>query len=165
MHPKKRAERLSKEREKFVKKLKIGEFKGHFQLEWIGPDNFNYHPDPNDPFRYIRNLGKGKTEVIQPESIETDGGSIPVIAQLITGRTPWEYAPAYLIHDWEFHCHDDDPNFKKSFKEVNLTLAEAIWTLMNEGYLNYVKPVLNAQNVHLIYTGVSSPVGKRIWKA
>ena len=103
------------------------------------------------------------SEIIQPGPMTTDGGSIPIAAQIITGRTPWEYGPAYMIHDWEFHRHDVDSGFRKSFKQVNLTLAEAIWTLMNTGYLNYKKPRKNYRNVHTIYSGVMSPIARAIW--
>ncbi len=155
--------RMEKRQKTFVNDLPLGEFAGHFRLEWNGPELFKYHPDPNDPFRYIRTKASGKKEIIQPGPMTTDGGSIPVAAQLITSRTPWEYGPAYLIHDWEFLRHDTDPSFRKSFKQVNLTLAEAIWTLMNKGYLHYKKPGKSHRSVHTIYSGVMSPVGRSIW--
>ena len=155
--------RIQQRQKAFVEGLNMGEFAGRFSLEWSGPDSFQYHPDPTDPFRYIRNKGSGKTEIIQPGPMATDGGSIPIIAQVMTGRTPWEYGPAYMIHDWEFYRHDVDPSFKKTFNQVNLTLAEAIWTLMNNGYLNYKKPKKSYSNVHTIYSGVMSPIGHAIW--
>lgn len=155
--------RIEKRQKEFVEGLNLGEFQGRFTLEWIGPESFNYLPDPVDPFRYVRTKANGRTEVIQPEAMTTDGGSVPIIAQAITGRTPWEFGPAYMIHDWEFHRHDTDDSFRKSFKEVNLTLAEAIWTLMNKGYLNYKKPKKNYRHVHAVYSGVMSPIGKVIW--
>ena len=154
---------LEKRHKEFVNGLKMGEFVGHFSLEWRGPESFTYHPDPDDPFQYIRNLGDGNTEIIQPGPMITDGGSIPIIAQVLTGRTPWEYGPAYMIHDWEFNRHDNDPDYHKSFEQVNLTLAEAIWTLMNNGYLKYKKPKKNYRNVHTIYSGVMSPIARVIW--
>jgi len=155
--------RIEQRQKAFVEGLDRGQFAGHFSLEWIGPESFDYHPDPEDPFRYIRDKGNGKSEIIQPGPMQTDGGSIPLAAQVLTGRTPWEYGPAYLIHDWEFYRHDVDPGFRKSFKQVNLTLAEAIWTLMNDGYLKYKKPRKNFRNVHAVYSGVMSPIGRGIW--
>jgi len=161
--------RLQKKVEKFVKGLPMGEFQGKFNLQWIGPNLFQYTPDAHDPFRYLRKNDKGEViETITPKPMDTDGGSIPQIAQLIPGLSPWEYGPAYMIHDWEFEAHDlaqilPDFTFDKSFEEVNLTLAEAIWTLMNKGYLDYPKPAVNVQNVHKIYWGVMSPFGREIW--
>lgn len=155
--------RFEKRQKEFVEGLNLGEFAGHFSLEWTGPESFNYYPNPDDPFRYIRNIGNEKSEIIQPGPMTTDGGSIPLLAQVVTGRTPWEYGPAYMIHDWEFYRHDFDSSFRKSFKQVNLTLAEAIWTLMNKGYLRYKRPKKNYKNVHIIYSGVMSPIARSIW--
>ena len=158
--------RLKQRQKKFVEGLNIGEFTGHFTLTWIGPELFKYVPDPEDPFKYIRNKGPGKRhEIIQPDEMETDGGSIPRLAQLLPGLSPWEYGPAYLIHDWEFYRHDTDPRFRKSFNQVNLTLAEAIWTLMNNGYLRNKKPRKNVTSVHTVYSAVMSPIGKDIWNS
>lgn len=161
--PNQSAARHKRTQEKFVKDLLKGKFEGHFRLEWTGPESFTYHPDPDDPFRYTRFKANGKKEIIQPEKMWTDGGSIPIAAQALTGRTPWEYGPAFMIHDWEFHRHDIDPSFKKSFKQANLTLAEAIWTLMNDGYLRYKKPKKSPKNVLTIHAGVCSPIAKAIW--
>lgn len=158
--------RVIKIQSDFVKNLKTGRFDGEFTLKWIGPELFLYEPNPSNPFRFIRQLENGDSEIIQPETMETDGGSIPLIAQIATLRTTWEYGPAYIIHDWEFFRHDIDESFKKSFEEVNLTLAEAIWTLMHEGYptgATRAKPVLNEKNVYTIYSGVMSPIAKSIW--
>lgn len=161
--------RLKQREREFVEGLNVGEFAGRFSLQWIGPDLFQYTPDPDDPFRYLRNKGPGKrAEVVQPGSMVTDGGSIPRIpriAQILPGLSPWEYGPAYLIHDWEFYRHDIDPDFRKSFKQVNLTLAEAIWTLMNAGYPGTKRPARNVQTVYTIYSAVSSPIGRQIWDA
>jgi len=78
--------RLKQRQKKFVEGLNIGEFTGHFTLTWIGPELFKYVPDPEDPFKYIRNKGPGKRhEIIQPDEMETDGGSIPRLAQLLPG--------------------------------------------------------------------------------
>jgi len=52
--------------------------------------------------------------------------------------------------------------FKKTFNQVNRTLAEAIWTLMNKGY-NKAKAKKDPSNVQNIYAGVMSPIGKHIW--
>nr|WP_249779640.1 DUF1353 domain-containing protein [Bradyrhizobium sediminis] len=32
----------------------------------------------------------------------TDGGSIPRIAQIFNGLSPWGFGPAYIVHDWIF---------------------------------------------------------------
>ena len=161
--------RAKARRDKFIKSLNIGKFEGKFSLEWIGPDLFRYIPDKTEPFHFIRKDSNGQPlDTVQPEIMETDGGSIPKIAQVFIGTSSWEYGPAYMIHDWEFEAHDrarDNASFDfdKSFEEVNLTLVEAIWTLMKEGYLNYPKPKINKGNVYTIYQGVMSPIARSIW--
>ena len=154
--------------EEFVSSLNIGEFQGKFILKWLTPELFRYIPDPDDPFRYLRKNSAGKvTETITPLEMDTDGGSLPKLAQVMLNTSSWAYGPAYMIHDWEFAAHymaqnNPDFKFKKSFKQVNLTLAEAIWTLMNKGY-NKAKAKKDASDVQNIYAGVMSPIGKYIW--
>jgi hypothetical protein len=73
----------------------------------------------------------------------TDGGSIPRIAQVFKGFSPWGYAPAYMIHDWLFvarHClidGMDEARFKSvrdvSFDESAQILGEAIQALVQTG--------------------------------
>jgi len=139
----------------------MGRFDGLYSLQDIGSGRFKYTPDPNNPFHYIRNNRKGQQiERIQPGEMETDGGSIPKFAQIFKGLSPWEYGPAYLIHDWEFGI---GPNGTKSFEASNLTLAEGIWTLMNRGYLND-KPEINKENVRTVYWAVSGLGGRLAWK-
>ena len=171
-------------REKFIKNLNTGRFEGKFYLEWIAPDLFRYHPDPDDPFRFIRHDKDGnEIETVEPKEMETDGGSIPRIVWALPGFSPWEYGPAYMLHDWEFEAHDlaqNDPDFTfdKSFEEVNLTLAEAIWTLMNVGYLDYPKPKVRKETLvqphpwtpwtwgilGFCNVGVLSPIAKEMWE-
>jgi hypothetical protein len=107
--------------------------------------------------------------MVQPKKMRTTGGSVPQILQLVPGLSSWDYGPAYMIHDWEFEAHDrgNEPGgtrYRKSFKQVNLTLAEAIWTLMIRGYKRNKKPKKNPNNVVAVYRGVSSPIGRAIWK-
>ena len=141
----------------FLNNIKAGVFEGNFFLEWIADDNFKYHPEKGNEFKFIRSDG----EIIIPKEMTTTGGSTPKIVQLFDKLSPWEYGPAYMIHDWEFEAHHQNIN-EKSFEEVNLTLAEAIYTLMTVGYkgkvLKFNMPVLRA-----IYLAVMSPVGRKVW--
>jgi hypothetical protein len=91
----------------------------------------------------------------------TTGGSIPRFFHVFDKLSPWEYGPAYMIHDWEFHAHHQKI-LNKSFKKVNLTLAEAIFTLMTVGYKGTILE-LNMTALKAIYLGVMSPVGKMVW--
>ncbi len=61
-----------------------------------------------DPLRFSGvPTRKAPAQLIRPGLMYTDGGSIPKIAQVFKGLSPWGYAPAYMIYDWVFtarHC-------------------------------------------------------------
>jgi hypothetical protein len=90
-----------------------GQFKGTAFVMWAGEGNgsgdgnFLFVPDPRDPLIFTRADPQSLGGVIQPGLMYTDGGSIPKIAQVFNGFSPWGYAPGYMIHDWLFvgrHC-------------------------------------------------------------
>lgn len=157
--PDRRMDMLAREREKFLAALKPGEFFGEFRLEWIAPNRWRYHPIRGNPFGFRRASGK---EII-PKPMVTDGGSIPRLFWALPGLSPWDYGPAFLVHDWEFHAHDlGIPG--QTFKEVNLTLAEGILTLMQRGYNGATAPV-NHHALLQIHAAVDSSIGRKIWNA
>ena len=130
-----------------------GVFSGRVHLRWVGANRFEFFQQPGEePFRFTRHTGAA----IAPGEMITDGGSIPQLFQGIPGFSSWEFGPAFIIHDWEFQQHDAGAT--KSFEQANLTLAEGILTLMNQGVARKDKLVLAA-----IWAAVSSPVGRHIW--
>ena len=87
----------------------------------------------------------------------TDGGSIPRPFWVFRNLSPWGYAPAFLVHDWEFdvyHCELSE----KTFDEVNATMMEGVRTLMETGICPKDRLAFAA-----IYAGISSPVGRMVW--
>ena len=81
-----------------------GELKGRLVVEWVDQDKFLFLPDPVNPLVFKR---KGGNEVIQPQRMYTDGGTIPPALRAIRSYSPWGYAPAFIVHDWLFamkHC-------------------------------------------------------------
>lgn len=91
--------------------LEPGQFKGSVLVMWVdegstssGDGKFVFVPDPSDPLTFTR-AGDGPAKVIRPGVMYTDGGSIPKIAQVFKGLSPWGYAPAHMIHDWVFTAH------------------------------------------------------------
>lgn len=95
----------------------VGAFSGYPLLEWRGPLTYWFKQQPYPlAFRFIRPDGT----ILTPDDIVTDGGSIPRALWNLPGLSPWDYLPAYLLHDWLFT--------KKpcSFDEANLILAEAL---------------------------------------
>ena len=90
-----------------------GYFTGQLFVMWIeegGPSGdgiFLFVPNPRNRLTFHRNTPQGHGAIIQPGFMYTAGGSIPRIAQVFNGFSPWGYAPAYMIHDWRFtvrHC-------------------------------------------------------------
>jgi hypothetical protein len=73
-----------------------GRIVGKPGIVWESPDRFMLRPDKARPFRFVRHNG----DVIVPQDMRTDCGSIPRVLWSYHGFSPWEYAPAYLIHDW-----------------------------------------------------------------
>lgn len=79
-------------------RTETGELKGKLVVEWLSPDSFLFVPDSEDPLTFRRK----NDEVIQPNQMYTDGGSIPAALRAIKSYSPWGYAPAFILHDWLF---------------------------------------------------------------
>ena len=135
------------------KNWRPGEFINTPTIEAIGGREYVFRFNPHAPFAFKRYSG----EVIVPHTMVTDGGSIPSCIWSL-GLDPWIYMGAYLIHDWEYMAHHANPNYAKTFEDVNDTLAEAILTLM----VNKMAPE-NWWNLTAAYTGVSSLFGRTVW--
>lgn len=154
--------------------LRPGIFRGSLIVMWIdeggstGDGTFLYLPDPKDPLMFKRADGQRPGAIIQPGMMYTDGGSIPKIAQIFNGFSPWGYAPAYMIHDWMFvarHCLVDGishPLFNQvrdvRFDDSAAILGEAIRTLIAT---RRVKP--NDLAGSTITTTVNSVIARNIW--
>jgi hypothetical protein len=130
--------------------LPAGSFSGGFSLRWLGPERFRYRPD-DDPLTFHRANG----EVITPGEMDTDGGTIIPVLQVLSGVSRWSYAWAFMIHDWEW---EHRLVTGKSFAEVNLTLAEAMRTMQVMGLL----PDRPADIIN-VYRGVMSSVASKRW--
>ena len=151
-----------------------GHFTGSVFVMWVGEGNgsgdgnFLFVPDPRDALIFTRAHSQSHGAVIQPGLMYTDGGSIPKIAQVFNGFSPWGYAPAYMIHDWLFvgrHCLvDGEPGSRfdqirdVDFNDSATILAEAIQALVTS---NQVKP--NDIAGETITGAVDSIVAKNMW--
>lgn len=123
-----------------------GRFSGSVFVMWVdegnqsGDGTFLFVPDPQAPLTFTRADAKRPGAVIRPGIMYTDGGSIPKIAQVFKGLSPWGYAPAYMIHDWLFiarHCLVDGQELERfgtlktvDFNQSAQILAEAIQALV-----------------------------------
>jgi hypothetical protein len=130
-----------------------GRFVGEPRLEWLGLRRYRFFQDPDAPFYFERSTG----EQVKPGEMITDGGTIPRAAWSIPGFSPWDFMPAYVIHDWDFQAHWDGKS-ERSFEQANLTLAEGLYTLMKTGAAS-----CDLLKIEIIYRAVSSPIGRHGW--
>lgn len=146
----------------FYNSLPTGEFRGEPTLVWIGPNRFRFEQKALAPFQYIPHGGKP----IVPGEMETDGGSIPKGLWAFEGLSPWDYAPAYIIHDWLFVKHyDRDSEYAHiTLKEAGLIMASGIKTLMEAPYAGSKDPVpANPDLLYRIYNAVISRWADGLW--
>ncbi|MEI9417453.1 hypothetical protein [Mesorhizobium sp. Cs1321R2N1] len=155
-------------------KLTTGKLSGSLFVMWVGEGNssgdgnFLFVPDPRDPLIFHRADRDAPGSAIKPGLMYTDGGSIPKVAQVFKGLSPWGYAPAYMIHDWVFiahHCIVDGNTEKRfdqvrgvGFKDSAAILGEAIKALIATRQVapNDVAP-------GAITAAVGSVVAKNLW--
>jgi hypothetical protein len=73
-------------------------FKGRYTLVPVGPRMFDYRPDDHDP----RTFTSSCNQVIQPQTMITDGASVPRIFWVKKWLGPIDWLDAATIHDWMF---------------------------------------------------------------
>lgn len=151
-----------------------GKLSGTVLVMWVGETQggegdgrFVYVPSAT-PLQFQRTNADATLTTITPEMMYTDGGSIPAMAQVFKGFSPWGYAPAYIVHDWLFvarKCVNDgmaDPEQAKvaqmPFGESAEVAAEVIKTLINT---NTVAP--NDVAPELITAAVAGPIARERW--
>lgn len=135
---------------------RMGAFVGVPTIEVRGGREYVFRKNPAEPFRFVRPSG----ETIVPDSMVTDGGSVPRAVWCVPGLNPWDYMPAFLIHDWEFVTHHCNAGWPKSFEDVNVTLGEAIYTMMRSGLVQE-----DWRAAAIIVRAVSTSVAWRVWDA
>lgn len=156
--------------------LPKGALSGRLFIMWVGEGGsagsgkFVYVPDKTSPltFRWPKEEAEGKSWVVQPRMMYTDGGSIPRIAQVFKGMDPWSYGPAYVIHDWIYnarYCNRDgvasgaDASLEAmDFETSGKILRAAINALMETGRVKQADVAPD-----LITAAVSSPIARRLW--
>ncbi|MEQ1711473.1 MAG: DUF1353 domain-containing protein [Hyphomicrobium sp.] len=139
-------------------RTKPGQLKGKLVIEWINQDEFLFIPDPTQPLTFTR----ANNEVITPDAMYTDGGSIPVALRAVKSYSPWGYAPAFIVHDWLFtmkQCKLDGHD-KLSLDESATVLAEVLKTVMENP--KYGGP--NKLVHYSMYEAVRSTVAKDYWE-
>ena len=139
----------------FYSKTPAGVFTGQLDVEWIAPNRFIYRPNPQDPLRYQTSRG----ELIQPQLMYTDAGSIPRLFWSVPQLGPWDFGPGYIIHDWLFeqhHCKIGDWQAYDFAQSADI-LAEALKTQMEKS----ASP--DPTIVWAVHEAVRSTVAERLW--
>jgi hypothetical protein len=151
--------------DRLYRDLGTGTFEGRISLIWNGPDLFVYNVDPNHPFQYTTAAGR----VIRPQLMDTDGGSIPKLLRGVGNFSSWNYAPAFIIHDWLFVAHkcNSAPDNNWEFEETATVMAECIKTLMVRGFTDYdganVKLPKDEDTLYAMYLAVGSRIARNAW--
>lgn len=156
------------------RKLATGELSGSLFVMWVGEGNssgdgnFLFVPDPRDPLIFHRSDPTAPGGVIKPGLMYTDGGSIPKIAQVFKGLSPWGYAPAYMIHDWVFIAHHCvvDGSTENRFDEVRGVDFDDSAAILGEAIKSLIATRQVAPNdvaPSAITAAVGSVVAKNLW--
>ncbi len=117
------------------KDAKEGEMHGSVVLLWVdesetysGAGRFVYVPFPGDELRFSFTSSAHVLYQLKPAPFYTDGGSIPRPAQIFKGFSPWDYAPAYILHDWVFvakRCLAEKPDCPMVQQIKQMTFRES----------------------------------------
>ena len=131
---------------------------------WKSPNTFVFEQDERHPFAFVR----GNGELITPRPIYTTGGSVPRFIWAYNGFSPWDYAPAYVVHDWLYEAHrrkapggvgsDGQPKHYDR-AEADLVMAEVIKTQMTDPRF---KTIASPWHLHKIHWAVRK-FGERAW--
>lgn len=142
--------------------IPIGSFSGNPpELQLVGPDLWVHFPRPAFPFKFTRSNG----EVIEPGMFSLDGGSIPGIARGLPFMSKWYYGFAYILHDYLWNLHKQNPQTSKhSMTETNVILIEAIKTLQVKGFCHQTFGG-GAGTLRNVWRGVESPFARSKWKS
>lgn len=114
-----------------------GILKGRVVVQWAREDKFIYLKTSN-PLSFKPSF---LNTPIVPETMYTDGGSVPRIFWSIPGLSPWGLGPAYVIHDWLFEvhrCHRNAPPEVAAitFEQSAQVLAEVGKSLVDAGLID-----------------------------
>lgn len=151
-----------------------GQFSGSLFVMWVGEGGtsgdgkFVFVPNPADRLTFTWTDSRGNEQIIQPEMMYTDGGSVPKIGQVFKGFGPWGYAPAYMIHDWLYvakHCNLDGTPTAAEAKVAGMTFQDSASILASS-----IKALVEAGRVQkndiagwTISGAVAGPIARDLW--
>lgn len=138
-------------------RVEPGELHGKLIVEWMEPDRFLFRPDQQNPLTFERQSG----QVITPQAMVTDGGSIPRPLWVLRNYSPWGYGPAFIVHDWLFYQQDCQlPGADEwTLEEAALVMSEVMKTMMESPDFDYGDKF----TVYSMYKAVQTPPARAAW--
>jgi hypothetical protein len=136
-----------------------GHLEGDLIVEWRKPNSFVFIPSLENPLRFTRG---NNGEVIQPDRMWTDGGSIPRPFWVFKNYSPWGYGPAFIIHDWLFHMQDCEmPGYEQyDLKTAAIVMSEVMKTLLMDPDFDYG----DKSSMYLMFKAVQTEPARSAWK-
>jgi hypothetical protein len=138
---------------------KTGTLEGDLIVQWRKPDEFLFIPSVDHPLKFTRSRNG---DVIQPDRMWTDGGSIPRPFWVFKNYSPWGYGPAFIIHDWLFHMQDCRlPGYDKyDLNTAATVMSEVMKTLIEDHEFNYG----DKTSMYMMYKAVQTEPARKAWE-
>jgi len=136
-----------------------GKLEGDLVVQWYKPNNFMFIPSEDHPLKFIR---AGNGDVIQPDRMWTDGGSIPRQFWVFKNYSPWGYGPAFIVHDWLFHMQDCQLPGHDNYdlKAAATIMSEVMKTLLEDPQFDYG----DKTSMYLMYKAVQTEPARKAWE-
>jgi Protein of unknown function (DUF1353) len=147
--------------------LSGGILTGELALAWDNGLQFVAYPVEGNELAYALPKGHRLAAIlgkIKPELMYTDGGSIPRAFWSFDGLSPWEYGPAFIIHDWMFNQHYCKKDaYPVTLAEANDILLDAMILLDAQVTARHRKPAHNTAEVRQLIDGAVTNFSAAAW--
>jgi hypothetical protein len=144
-----------------------GELSGKLALAWDDGYRFVAYPVKGSELTYKLPKGHRLADLlgeIKPEIMYTDGGSIPRTFWSFDGLSPWEYGPAFIIHDWIFNRHYCEKDaFPVSLAEANDILLDAMILLDRQVTKRHGQRPHNYEDVRRLIDAAVTSFSSQVW--
>lgn len=144
-----------------------GQLRGKLSLAWDDGYRFVAYPVEGSELTYTLPKGHrlaGLLGEIKPQLMFTDGGSIPRSFWSFDGLSPWEYGPAFIIHDWMFNQHYCKKEaYPVSLDEANDILLDSMILLDMQVAERHGRRPHNKEEVRVLIDAAVNKFSQRAW--
>jgi Protein of unknown function (DUF1353) len=144
-----------------------GELSGQLALAWDDGYTFVAYPVKGKELTYKFPKGhrlEGALGEIRPKLMYTDGGSIPRTFWSFDGLSPWEYGPAFILHDWVFLRHYcDGQKYPVTLEEANDILLDAMILLDKQVAKRHGRRPHNKEDVRTLIDAAVTRFSANAW--